>query len=89
MTEEEIIHDEVPEGGWTAEHDGDKVRLVMPLGTVIDDQIISMPILGGKMLYGPSQEIGMILARAEYAMAAQRAAHEYQVNIEKQAEDWE
>ena len=88
MTENEI-HTEVPEGGWTEEHDGDLVKLTMPLGTVIEDQIISMPIEGGSMLYGPSQEIGMILARASYAMAAQQAAYEYQANLEKQAEDWE
>lgn len=88
MTDENI-HTEIPEGGWTEEHDGDLVALTMPLGTVIEDQIISMPIEGGKMLYGPSQEIGMILARASYAMAAQQAAHEYQANLEKQAEDWE
>ena len=63
---------EIPEGGWTDEHEGMEVRLMMPMGTIIDDNIISLPIEGG-VLFGPSQELGMILARADSALRAQMA----------------
>ena len=93
MTEEETQNEngltEIPEEGWNETHDGLKVRLKMPMGTIIEDEIIGLPLEGGKMLYGPSQEMGMILARAEYAMAAQVAAAEWAAKIEKMAEDFE
>ena len=93
MTEEETQNEnaltEFPEEGWNETHDGQKVRLRMPMGTIIEDEIIGLPLEGGKMLYGPSQELGMILARAEYAMAAQIAAAEWAAKIEKMAEDFE
>ena len=90
MTENEIEWiTEIPEGGWTEEHDGVRVRLQMPMGTMIEDEILGLPLEGGKMLYGPSQELGMILARAEYAMAAQFAAAEWAAKLEKAAEELE
>lgn len=79
----------IPEGGWTEKHDGDFVRLQLPLGTVIKDEIISIPIQGGEMIYGPSSEIGGVMARAQFSIQAQMAAAEYASNIEKQTEDWE
>ena len=91
MTEEQAQEEktltEIPEDGWEDIHDGQKVRLKMPMGTIIEDEIIGLPLEGGKMLYGPSQELGMILARAEYAMAAQFAAAEWAAKLEKMADE--
>ena len=80
---------EIPEDGWNESHDGLQVRLMMPLGTIIEDEIIGLPVEGGQMIYGPSQEIGMILARAAYAMQAQEAARAWTISTQKQMEDWE
>ena len=76
MSDQELT--EIPEGGWTEEHEGLKVRLMMPLGTIIEDQIIGLPIGGSGAIFGPSQELGMILARADYAAQAIAAYHEWQ-----------
>ena len=90
MTENEIEWiTEIPEGGWKEEHDGVRVKLQMPMGTMIEDEIIGLPLDDGRMLYGPSQELGAILARAEYAMAAQFAAAEWAAKLEKAAEELE
>lgn len=69
---------EIPEGGWTEEHEGLEVRLKMPMGTVITDRIIGLPIGGGGAIFGPTQELGMILARADYAAQAVAAYSAWQ-----------
>jgi hypothetical protein len=62
------------------------------MGTIIEDEIIGLPLENGIMLFGPSQELGMILARASYAMAAQQAANEWANAINsavgEDGEDW-
>ena len=82
----------IPVMGWDETHDGQKVRLKMPMGTIIEDEIIGLPLENGVMLFGPSQELGMILARASYAMAAQEAANQWANAINnavgEDGEDW-
>lgn len=57
----------IPINGWTEEHIGQEVRLMLPQGTVINDTITSMELpLMQQALIGPANELGMILARQDF-----------------------
>jgi len=64
-TEEALT--QIPINGWTEEHIGQEVRLLLPQGTIITDTITSMELpLMQQALIGPANELGMILARQDF-----------------------
>ncbi len=66
MTEKTSLT-KIPINGWTEEHIGQEVRLMLPQGTVINDTITSMELpLMQQALIGPANELGMILARQDF-----------------------
>ena len=79
--DDELKLTEIPKGGWTEEHEGQEVRLQMPMGTTITDVIIGIPIHGGGVIFGPTQELGGLLARADYAARAIAEYHAWQTGL--------
>lgn len=86
MDDEITAQQAIPADGWKQEHIGMKVRYSLPLGTMVDDVIIELNI-GGSMVIGPSFELGMILARQDYAMQAQAAFKAWQEKIQQEFGD--
>ena len=55
---------EIPQQGWGEGDIGKKVRIRMSMGTIVEDIIVRVTLPFGSQDYiGPSQEVGMVIAR--------------------------